>query len=187
MKTSVSRLTIIDGKKYLPDGSRACSVGVCSRPAVVTPRRVQSYCREHATEKTRAWRRGKVGTMLTPEERELIIELRKVQPAGRHHARANLQRGTGYMKKITISAAALAAVLAFSGSGVAVAAVGAPAPFLPPAQPIHALTGRHAPFLPPAQPLPSAFTGRHAPFLPPAQPVNRRGVIRIVGIVEFPG
>lgn len=87
MKTSVSRLTVIDGVKYLADGRRACSVGACGRPAVVTPRRVQSYCREHATEKTRDWRKGKIGTMLTPEERELILELRRVQPTGRHHAR----------------------------------------------------------------------------------------------------
>lgn len=93
MRTSVPRLTVIDGKKFLPDGRRACSVGICARPAVVTPRRVQSYCRQHATEATRKWRAGKVGTMLTPEERELILELRQVQPAGRHHARLAVTGG----------------------------------------------------------------------------------------------
>jgi hypothetical protein len=45
-----------------------------------------SYCRVCATDKTREWRQNSIRPALSPEEWELIQELRRAEPAGRHHA-----------------------------------------------------------------------------------------------------
>lgn len=85
-------LRIVNGVPYFdgksggwPEGTRACSYCL-QRPARVDRSRVQSYCRVCATEANRRSRKGKINTLLSPEERMLILELRQVRPAGRHHA-----------------------------------------------------------------------------------------------------
>lgn len=79
------RVRVVGGVPYFEDGSRVCSKCL-RRPARVDRSGQQRYCRVCATEDMRLRRQGKVSMLLAPEERELIRELRQVQPAGRHHA-----------------------------------------------------------------------------------------------------
>jgi hypothetical protein len=73
------------------DGIPACAR--CGRrPRRVYPRAGQggrrkfySYCKECHTEYVRGRRAGKVQVLVTPEEWQLLLELR-AEPKGRHHA-----------------------------------------------------------------------------------------------------
>lgn len=80
----VSRRTVSNGR------SKACSR--CGFPRDVEGQR---YCRRCHSEYMREWRAGKVETLLTPEEREVVLALRALAlpiedllagSAGRHRA-----------------------------------------------------------------------------------------------------
>lgn len=162
MESNVSRLT--SGGKLVIGRSPAC-VKCGRRPQRWSGGRWQSYCKichaedhrrrrdEQRQERERQALLGRTEAMaLTPEERELLLELRGIEPAGRHHARlaaaylcrpASLRGGIAprqsegkiQMRKI-IAAIILAAGLALGASGVASAAIApaAHAPLIGPAQ-----------------------------------------------------
>ena len=96
MKTKGPRATFV-----LADGQKACVRCIergafPPRPARPYPRnnrigvrQFYSYCKECHNDYSRERRSGKIETLLTPAEMDLIRELRTAQPAGKHHARAD--------------------------------------------------------------------------------------------------
>lgn len=108
-------------RKAIPAGTKAYAQG----------RRWYGYCAICAPEVEYERRKNLMRVSL--EERELILELRRAEPAGRHHARP-LWKGTGYMRKTTIGAVALGLALTACGSGVAAASQHGTTPQPQPAQ-----------------------------------------------------
>jgi hypothetical protein len=88
--------TLVSQGTMLIDGEPACArCGIRPRrpvpPAAKTRRRwgraYYSYCGPCHSEYTRERRRGKIETLVSPEELQLLRELRAA-PAGKHHASA---------------------------------------------------------------------------------------------------